>query len=94
MKKISSLIVVLFLVFSCVNSNTVETSKVEYNKLKGVEQDNPLITKIKAQYCDEYREIHLFVIDSCEYIGYINNFHQDFLAHKGNCKFCAKRKTK
>jgi len=35
--------------------------------------------------------IFTYVIDSCEYIGLITNFHNQFLTHKGNCVFCAER---
>jgi hypothetical protein len=35
-----------------------------------------------------------YVIDSCEYIGYANSSQYDFLAHKGNCRFCQERKDK
>ena len=31
-----------------------------------------------------------YEIDSCEYIGQIEST-SSFLAHKGNCKFCAER---
>ena len=34
------------------------------------------------------------VIDSCEYIGYINAVPHDILTHKGNCRFCKQRNTK
>ncbi|MDA3856430.1 MAG: hypothetical protein PF569_09295 [Candidatus Woesearchaeota archaeon] len=34
------------------------------------------------------RIIYLYVIDSCEYIGFINAYRSDFITHKGNCKFC------
>lgn len=35
-----------------------------------------------------------YTIDSCEYIGYVKNTNQDFLTHKGNCKFCKARQKK
>ena len=38
--------------------------------------------------------IYTYVIDSCEYVGLITNFHNQFLTHKGNCKFCAERSKK
>ncbi len=38
------------------------------------------------------REIKLYIIDSCEYIGHIEGYRSDFLTHKGNCKFCKARK--
>ena len=31
--------------------------------------------------------IYNYIIDSCEYIGTIDHYDQ-FIAHKGNCKFC------
>ena len=37
------------------------------------------------------REVSVFVIDSCEYIGYINRGPLDWATHKGNCRFCAER---
>lgn len=38
-------------------------------------------------------KIHIYEFDSCEYIGNLEgtpNTH--WLTHKGNCKFCEKRK--
>jgi hypothetical protein len=32
-----------------------------------------------------------FVIDSCEYIGQVNGWNNDWLTHKGNCKYCIER---
>lgn len=37
-----------------------------------------------------FAEIRTYVIDSCEYIGGLNN--ATFIAHKGNCKYCAERR--
>lgn len=36
-------------------------------------------------------EIRLYIIDSCEYIGYLGNWQADFISHKGNCRFCTAR---
>ena len=33
-----------------------------------------------------------YTIDSCEYIGYAAGSQCDFLAHKGNCRFCKERR--
>lgn len=33
-----------------------------------------------------------YIIDSCEYIGYIGYGSGDIIAHKGNCRFCAERR--
>ena len=32
-----------------------------------------------------------YTVDSCEYIGYAMSSQYDFLAHKGNCRFCEER---
>lgn len=37
------------------------------------------------------RNIDLYIIDSCEYIGKITGTQSDFLTHKGNCKYCTER---
>lgn len=41
--------------------------------------------------------ISVYVIDSCEYIGYIAYGNEgstaNYLSHKGNCKYCAARLT-
>ena len=40
---------------------------------------------------DTYR---VYVIDSCEYLGVLNNGNGSFIAHKGNCRFCTERRQK
>lgn len=40
------------------------------------------------------REIKIYTIDNCEYIGTIYGSNTDVLSHKGNCKFCAERSKK
>lgn len=32
-----------------------------------------------------------YITDSCEYLGYAEFSQYDFLAHKGNCRFCEER---
>lgn len=32
-----------------------------------------------------------YAVDSCEYIGCAMNSQYDYLAHKGNCRFCKER---
>lgn len=32
-----------------------------------------------------------YIVDSCEYIGYAVHSNCDYLAHKGNCRFCEER---
>ena len=35
-----------------------------------------------------------YIIDSCEYIGLVENSYFDYLAHKGSCCFCKERRQK
>ena len=35
-----------------------------------------------------------YIIDSCEYVGYAMSTQYDYLAHKGNCRFCKERRQK
>lgn len=35
-----------------------------------------------------------YIIDSCEYVGYAMSSQYDYLAHKGNCRFCKERRKK
>lgn len=37
------------------------------------------------------REIYVYELDSCEYIGVVTGYYSDILTHKGNCKFCRQR---
>lgn len=38
-------------------------------------------------------EPRTYVIDSCEYIGWLSGY-SSVLAHKGNCKYCEERRKK
>jgi len=40
------------------------------------------------------RDISIYEIDSCEYIGNVYGGHGDMITHKGNCKFCVERSKK
>ena len=44
----------------------------------------------KPKYAVNFDKIHTVVVDSCEYLVYVSSGAS--LTHKGNCKFCAKRK--
>ena len=35
-----------------------------------------------------------YILDSCEYIGYLGFGNADVLTHKGNCRFCQERRQK
>lgn len=37
---------------------------------------------------------NVYIIDSCEYIGYIGYGSGDIITHKGNCRFCKKCRQK
>ena len=63
-------------------SNETNTIDEEYSVIENI----PAINRVGV--CG----IRLYVIDSCEYVGYINCSNGDFLTHKGNCKFCQVRK--
>ncbi len=80
MKKL--LFIVFYLLISCDSSiQHVATS--------------PTTIKIeKKEIKIEKQEMFIYVIDSCEYIGTIDGTESrsNFLTHKGNCKFCSKRK--
>jgi len=36
----------------------------------------------------------VYVVDSCEYVGKLDEGKWNYLAHKGNCRFCAERRQK
>lgn len=48
--------------------------------------DRPVIAAIGD------RNIEVYIVDNCEYIGWLKGYHSDFLTHKGNCKFCKERR--
>lgn len=43
-----------------------------------------------------YKPYHYrtYIIDSCEYVGFAACSQSDYLAHKGNCRFCKERRQK
>ena len=40
----------------------------------------------------ELHKTHIYIVDSCEYVGQAIGFRTGILAHKGNCRFCAERR--
>ena len=44
--------------------------------------------EVKQQ--DSDRTFEVIVVDSCEYLYRVSG-HRGFMAHKGNCRFCAAR---
>lgn len=71
---------------SCAQEITIEQGP------KSVQPE--VITTIVAFDGNGSKKICLYVIDSCEYIGFINAHNTDVLTHKGNCRFCKQRNTK
>ncbi len=57
--------------------------------LMGCETANVEVSN--TQYQISGRQINLYVIDSCEYLGQVNNMQTDIITHKGNCKYCTER---
>ncbi len=57
--------------------------------LMGCETANVEITN--TQYQISGRQLNLYVIDSCEYLGRVNGGQSDIITHKGNCKYCTER---
>ena len=53
--------------------------------LLGCEKDGEVVSSLND------KDIKIYVIDNCEYIGDVRGGSRDFLTHKGNCKFCAER---
>ncbi len=56
--------------------------------LFGCEKDGKIMSSLND------KDIKIYVIDNCEYIGDVRGGSRDFLTHKGNCKFCAERNRK
>lgn len=40
------------------------------------------------------KDIYVYTIDSCEYIGSLRWAPSDVITHKGNCRYCAQRNSK
>ncbi len=94
MKKIFILISILFAMASC-------SEQPDTNIYHEVERTND-VYKVKADIInvnEQYGDLCLrtVVIDSCEYL--IGNRYEPgtgygYLAHKGNCKYCAERRKR
>lgn len=60
------------------------------------------LTALMMMGCDEKQpdgtykpsSYRIYIIDSCEYVGYAIGSQYDYLAHKGNCRFCKERRQK
>lgn len=85
---------VLPLVCASIMLLAVNSCTIEEHKCMPIDSLYPIVGVLKATEMNREVYISLYVIDSCEYIGYVNAFSHDFLTHKGNCKFCAERSKK
>lgn len=57
--------------------------------LFGCETKN--VEKHSTEYQINGSSLQIYVIDSCEYIGFVYGTNSDKLTHKGNCRFCTER---
>lgn len=64
---------------------------IEKNVSTEVETPQVKSTETKHLAVINGKGINVYIIDSCEYIGLIENFSYDILTHKGNCKYCLQR---
>lgn len=101
MKKILLATILSLTLVSCVQQpppqagDSIVLSKEEYESLKrSTSPEYPrLIGEFRTDIDDVTREIFITSVDSCEYIGTLgDNNGDDFLTHKGNCKFCIARR--
>ena len=76
MKKVILITLLIGMISSC-------TTNEERERL---ERDYPIVGKITSADGIGDRNIRTYLIDSCEYVGYINMTNSDILTHKGNCK--------
>lgn len=87
MKKLNLIILFVSIIFCSCGNDPIKN-------LKSIDEAYPIIFKINGAFDTQYRNIRIYVIDSCEYIGNVSICSSDFLTHKGNCKFCAERNKK
>jgi hypothetical protein len=82
--KIKILVIVLIIIIAGLTS----CNNNDYRSSYGV-------VKTPQEYKIDNYEIITYVIDSCEYIGYISSgCPASVLTHKGNCKYCLLRCNK
>ena len=78
MKKI---LIFSLLIFGCSSKNNKPI----------IPAQNPFIVLGHSPETYQKTSVYLYVIDSCEYLGYLDLSPFDMLTHKGNCRFCQKR---
>lgn len=67
-----------------INCSNKETVNNNFNKKEKY---------IESIYINSKQQVPIYIyeIDSCEYIGKIDNYSDQFITHKGDCKFCKTR---
>lgn len=92
MKKIILLALVTLMMIGC----DTRTEEQRYNDYLRKQEEQ----KIQREYQNRWKGYRVIVVDNCEYIiktinynkGYHSATQSGYLAHKGNCRFCAERR--
>jgi hypothetical protein len=77
------LVVTIVLLLAIFASCSIETKKT-----------TTIGTETDRSFMINNSHVYIYIIDSCEYLGYVNVSNMDILTHKGNCKFCKERNGK
>lgn len=91
MKKLITLFLLITLIISCNDNNTVQISIDEYNKLKSISNDTLIYPKhIKFMYNDKMQDFQIIKVGRHEmltgkYLGYVDAFT---MCHYPDCEFC------
>lgn len=86
LKNLAVIIAALAILLSCgeVYNTNYSSPQTEWNN------SNNHYEEIISSLTPEQGEFHVYIIDSCEYVG---RYSYAF-THKGNCRFCAARSKK
>ena len=78
----------------CQKGNTVVKKTVTHQKTSTSDEKSYDVYSLNVHANNVYFSNRFAVveIDSCEYLVSLGNGYQGFMAHKGNCKYCAKRR--
>lgn len=95
MKVMKKIILLVFAALMMVGCDT-RTEEERYNDY--LQKQNEV--KKQREIWERWKGYSVIVVDSCEYIvktidhdkGYDNAIQSGYLAHKGNCRFCAERR--
>lgn len=95
MKVMKKIILLVFAALMMVGCDT-RTEEERYNDY--LQKQNEV--KKQREIWERWKGYSVIVVDSCEYIvktidydkGYDSAIQSGYLAHKGNCRFCAERR--